>query len=651
MTLFALLLACAGTTGPKAAVDQAVDPVVHFDGRQIDLRTYLEGFPYGGLSWLPDADVLVYDERRASVTLRQVPVTDAAPDLDRGQALSEVDWSTRNRWSLEHHTPTDRLIFTGDERNDEVLNVWAMSRADGALTQLSHEPYVYGRGWSEDEDELAVLARRGEGPFTTCLRRMGADGSAASDVLCDTPQASFTWSNVSWAPDDSGVALRVNIDGRRDRANLAWVSFDNPELLLLTDPVATRSNISPLSPWLDADHLLYLSDESGYGQVASYQRSTGITTWLTTEQADLTEAELLRPSPELPVLLTVRHRPTGDTVITQRADTGEELGRVEVDGQLSLSGSDEQRKVFATLTSAATPFEALWLTLDEAGVPSLTPWFGLPDPDALIACDVEAVTFPTHDVDPATGEPRQLHAYLYSPKQPPTDDKLARITAFYGGANRFSTDTQIHCAAGITTLSPAVRGSRGFGSEFYRLNDGDLGGDEIADLFAAARYLEGKGFTADHIGVYGGSHGGYATMRALTFPAGTNGHDDVYPFGFGMSHAGFSDIVTFHDTCNIPDWVVTEAGDPATEAEKLHDRSPLSHVDLLKHPLLLTHGENDSRVPVAESRQMKARCDALAAPCTYVEFPGQGHSLKGLANEVRAYQARFDFLTDEVLAD
>jgi dipeptidyl aminopeptidase/acylaminoacyl peptidase len=201
----------------------------------------------------------------------------------------------------------------------------------------------------------------------------------------------------------------------------------------------------------------------------------------------------------------------------------------------------------------------------------------------------------------------------------------------------------------VATLSPAVRGSRGYGATFYRLNDGDLGGDEIADLFAAARFLVGQGYPEDHIGVWGRSHGGYASMRALTFPPGTNGHDEVFPFAFGMADAGFSDILTFHATSNIPDWVILEAGDPAYQPDKLRDRSPLSHVDRLRAPLLLIHGENDRRVPVAESRQMAAACEAAAKSCTYLEVPGQGHVVRGLANEQRVWQARMSFL-EEVLS-
>ena len=163
------------------------------------------------------------------------------------------------------------------------------------------------------------------------------------------------------------------------------------------------------------------------------------------------------------------------------------------------------------------------------------------------------------------------------------------------------------------------------------------------DLFEAARWLVSKGYRATRIGVYGRSHGGYATMRALTVPESPDA-PKVFPFAFGFADAGFSDIIAFHKNSNIPDWVLLEAGDPETEADKLKDRSPLHHIDRLRAPLFLSHGSNDQRVPVDGSRDMYAACTEANKTCTYLEFPGQGHSIKGLDNKKRLYRARFKFL-------
>ncbi len=133
-------------------------------------------------------------------------------------------------------------------------------------------------------------------------------------------------------------------------------------------------------------------------------------------------------------------------------------------------------------------------------------------------------------------------------------------------------------------------------------------------------------------------------MRAMTFPPETNGRDSDFDFGWGISWFGFSDIRTFWEKCNIPDWVLLEAGDPATEPDKIRDRSPLYHVAELDAPILLLHGDNDLRVPVEESRQFKEACDAAGKECRYIEFAGQGHGLKGIANQTRVWKEAFAYL-------
>ncbi len=102
------------------------------------------------------------------------------------------------------------------------------------------------------------------------------------------------------------------------------------------------------------------------------------------------------------------------------------------------------------------------------------------------------------------------------------------------------------------------------------MNDKDLGGNEIIDIIYAAKYISEKmDIPPRRIGVYGGSHGGYATMRLLTFPGEINGNKGDFDWGFGISHAGFSDIIHFYENCNIPDWVTLEARRPENRSRKI----------------------------------------------------------------------------------
>lgn len=63
------------------------------------------------------------------------------------------------------------------------------------------------------------------------------------------------------------------------------------------------------------------------------------------------------------------------------------------------------------------------------------------------------------------------------------------IESFYGGMNSYDSEYQIYNKAGIYVLSPAPRGSAGFGRDYAALNDGDLGGNEIIDIIKCAQYI------------------------------------------------------------------------------------------------------------------------------------------------------------------
>lgn len=318
---------------------------------------------------------------------------------------------------------------------------------------------------------------------------------------------------------------------------------------------------------------------------------------------------------------------------------------------VGLSASHGKQAILS-LSSLETQWEARRVVADSHSDHwhlKLSPLAGVPDTlqERIQHAVVDRVEYPTFDTLP-DGSPRLLHAFLLTPKNaPPPEERVVLITSFYGGGNRFDVQAQMLAALGIATFSPAPRGSSGFGAGFAALNDGDLGGDEIVDIHYAARWLEKeRGYRPEQIGVRGGSHGGYATMRCLTFPPETNGRNVSYPYGFGWSHAGFSNILSFYESCNIPDWVIKEAGHPVAEKDKLLDRSPISHVERLSAPLLLTHGVNDWRVPVTESRAFAEAAKDLDKPVKLVEFPGQGHGIRGFENKVKYYQTVLSFLEE-----
>lgn len=649
----------AAAPEPEPTAAPAPAPVVarYFD-RELDLRPFLVGFPYGDFHPSLRTGALFYFELGDRYTLRMLDVGEQAGAVDRfdlakGKAISDADWSKRSLWSLHHHAPTRTLWLHADASNDEKMNLWTLSLETGALTQVTDHDYVYGFGFSDDGSTIAYLPRKGtKAPYETCLvvRKLDAGPSGAGgteeEIVCDSSKLAFTWGAPRFSPDGQEIYFHAQTDGDRNRGQLVRVDLRAPTRVArpVTKPKTRRSVPEALEGWVDGDTLLYLANDDGFANLHGYSRTSGKTTQLTRYREDVTSARLLGDE-----VLAVHRTPAGSTLVRLDARTGKELAAQPLPGTADVSDG-HGRRALVVHRSPDIVHETHEVDLAKPEL-ALHEVIGL-DPAlerSLVACKASAVRIPTFDEDPATGKPRELHAFLLEPRQPLADpsQRLALVTAFYGGENRYSVFDQIMCAAGLTVVSPAVRGSDGFGKDFFALNDEDLGGDEIVDLFFVARWIERQlGLPAARIGVYGASHGGYATLRALTFPPGTNKRGDFYPFGFGMAHAGFSDIESFHRATNIPDWVVLESGDPSVPAERarMRDRSPLTHVERLRAPLLVTHGSQDWRVPVDESRQFVAKAKAAGLPVQYVEFEGQGHHIEGLGLQGMAYQVRLDFL-------
>ena len=643
--------------------------IVEFRDRNIDLHPYVQGFPYTQL--MPDLEqglMLFFETTPDGKWLKHLQFDDGDEiDWADAQQVNDLDWSTRNFRRGQYNEYLDQFVFMGDEQNDEIFNIYALNIDDGALETLTDVDYTYGYGFSDDHRLMGYVVRHGDSePFNSCLHIRDFESGDDTELWCDDGgDDRLTWTGVDFADDARSVVVRMQHDGDRSRTNLGRFELDDPdEPQLLLERGVEHLSLWSMRDTYDGDELLYVSSQRGINDVYHLDVESGESRRLTDLEDDISSAVIL-DNDDAPTLLALAlDRPYGTILEIRDPENGALLWQQERPESISFR-DDHAGQALLAMSSVDTPFRMEHATLDVAdGLVELDDidaddsavgidtrhFASIPDElaDDLRQCHVERIEYPTFDdVD---GQPRTLHAYLYEPTDPPADsERLARITAFYGGSNAFRSSHQIMCEAGITTLSPAPRGSRGFGAQFAALNDGDLGGDDIVDIIYAARWLEEhRNFEPRQIGVYGSSHGGYATMRALTFPPETNDRDISYPFGFGHSHAGISDLLHFYETSNIPDWLVLLAGDPETETEKLRQRSPLHHVERLDAPLLLTHGSHDSRVPVDESRRFAEAADDVGGAVTYEEFDGQGHGIDGLSNRMRYYRAIFDFLEHQV---
>jgi dipeptidyl aminopeptidase/acylaminoacyl peptidase len=244
------------------------------------------------------------------------------------------------------------------------------------------------------------------------------------------------------------------------------------------------------------------------------------------------------------------------------------------------------------------------------------------------------------------GESIPTYVYRPGPSGALDEDPVPVVVYLHGGPEAQHTPTfdpivQYLVAAGFAVVAPNVRGSTGYGKRFEHLDDGRKRLDAVADLAAVHDWIAASGdLDARRAALLGGSYGGYLVLAGLAF--------QPERWAAGVDIVGISSLVTFLE--NTAEWrrKVREAeyGSLTDDREFLEEASPLSRADRIRAPLLLIHGANDPRVPVAEAEQIHATVSANGVRSELLVYADEGHGLSRRANRLDAYPKVLAFLDD-----
>jgi dipeptidyl aminopeptidase/acylaminoacyl peptidase len=246
-----------------------------------------------------------------------------------------------------------------------------------------------------------------------------------------------------------------------------------------------------------------------------------------------------------------------------------------------------------------------------------------------------------------------IHGQLFLPPGARPGEKHQAIVFMHGGSRRqmllgwHYTDyynnayamNQYLASQGYIVLSINYRSGIGYGMEFREaINYGTAGASEFNDVEGAGLYLRNRpDVDPAHIGLWGGSYGGYLTA-----------------LGLARSSNLFAAGVDFH---GVHDWT-TRGGRPAAapasptpQAEAAreeavrtaYDSSPISSVKTWHSPVLLIHGDDDRNVDFDQTIELVI---ALRRQGVYFEqliIPDEIHGFLRHASWLRAYQAAADF--------
>lgn len=192
---------------------------------------------------------------------------------------------------------------------------------------------------------------------------------------------------------------------------------------------------------------------------------------------------------------------------------------------------------------------------------------------------------------------------------------------------------------GFAVFVPNVRGSTGYGLRYTKHVDRDWGGaDRLDHVHAMTEVLPRDGrVDVRRAGVIGRSYGGYMTLMLAAR------HPELWRAAVDMF--GPFNLLTFME--RIPEtwkpYMAMAVGDPERDRDFLVERSPVTHIDRLRCPLMVVQGRNDPRVVEAESRDLVEHLRAQGREVEYLLFEDEGHDILKFVNRVRCYTAVTEF--------
>lgn len=242
-----------------------------------------------------------------------------------------------------------------------------------------------------------------------------------------------------------------------------------------------------------------------------------------------------------------------------------------------------------------------------------------------------------------------IHGYITLPKAALEGKKVPLIVNPHGGPQGirdswgFNPETQLFASRGYATLQVNFRISGGYGKEFLRAGFKQIGRKAMDDVEDGVRYAIAQGWVdEDNIAIYGGSHGGYATLMGLVKTP------DLYKAG--VDYVGVSNIETFF--ASFPEYwkpytaMVKEIWydlDNPEEAKIAKEVSPFYQLDKINKPLFVVQGANDPRVNINESDQIVRALRAKGFDVPYLVKYNEGHGFHHEENSIEFYKAMMGF--------
>jgi dipeptidyl aminopeptidase/acylaminoacyl peptidase len=432
-----------------------------------------------------------------------------------------------------------------------------------------------------------------------------------------SPHAGVT----EWGADSAGtVRIGIGYDDSKRTSRLLYRSAGGRESFKVIDRADSRKRESLNLPFMflpGGDHALVVHDnEQGMSSIYEVDLATQ-TQVRQVYSPSAGEVDSLVLSSDGSTLLGVSdtsaaggmHWMDSNLAMLQRA-----FDKTVDEAQATiLSLSDDRRSMLVRIGSASTPGGIYYYSLNDLKLRRLATINELIGTQHL--APVKVISYPARDglaiegllTLPVGRDPHKLPFIVMPHGGPWAQDTLVYDYWVQFLANR-----------GYAVLQPNFRGSTGYGTEFLRKGEGQLGLAMQDDISDGVRWAVSQGLAdAGRVCILGGSYGGYAAMWGIA--------RDPDLYRCAISIAGVSSLKRevndfandLHGNKYRDDW---QRMTPDFDAV-----SPLNAVERIKTPLLLIHGKKDITVAHSQSVKMYDRMRKAGKTVEFVSLPQADH--------------------------
>ncbi|MEX2168370.1 MAG: S9 family peptidase [Pirellulales bacterium] len=515
-------------------------------------------------------------------------------DFADGRVTLLTDGKRSQNGRVEWSRKGDRVVYASTGRNGADRDLWLIDPMDPKSNRLLAE--LSGGGWfpcdwSSDDRKILTLEY-----FSANRSTLWEVDAATGEKTRLTPESGepVSWGGGQYAADGRGIY--VTTDQESEFQRLVYFDLATKRVTPLTSDIPWDVEWFELSP--NGKTLAFLMNEAGVSKLYLMD----------------TKSRELKLQTGIPVGVV----------------TGLKWRRNNAEVAFALDSARSALDVYSLNVSSGevtrwTESELGGLVPQELAEPELIRWKSFDD--------------------------REITGFYYRPPARFTGKRPVIIDihggpegqtrpGFLGRENYFLNEL------GTAIIFPNVRGSKGYGKTYLKLDNGNQREDSVRDIGALLDWIaEQPDLDASRVMVTGGSYGGYMTLAVATnYADRIRCALDVV----GISHFGTFLKNTESYRRDLRRYEYGDERDP--EMAAFFDRiSPLNNAQRITKPLFVVQGGNDPRVPLSEAEQIVARVKQEGTPVWYLMARDEGHGFRKKNNQDYQFYATVLFMREFLL--